>query len=355
MKIILDTTELYNDHWMRSPTLALLREIVQVSGDEVLIPSVVLAELDRQYEREVSRSIKELSSHHYRLKKLAPRSFTPRAQELPEAETLVAHYRKSVPTRLEALGIKTLDKEVLMPSLLNRALHGRRPFNQEGKKGFRDTLIWEQVLALACTDDAPITFITKNTKDFGGNNGLHGDLAQDLEKLKLPADKIRLVGSLHDFTREQAEAHLSRLVAVETELDTAQHPKISLSGIFETQISEIQSELEDDWGTQRLRDLLKWQSHDNEDVIVKEVTTFPTYGVEFAAIEVLKLEGKQLSISFMATFEVEVRTAPDSVSALEDRTRMASHDYEYVEVEMGLEAIVDSTTWQVSAFDVTSW
>src|SRR5258708_39963722 len=72
-----------------------------------------------------------------------------------------------------------------------RALAHRKPFDANGRVGYRDTLIWESILEIAKESDGEqIVFITGNSEDFGKSNQLHPDLIADLQGISKPADHV---------------------------------------------------------------------------------------------------------------------------------------------------------------------
>jgi hypothetical protein len=64
-------------------------------------------------------------------------------------------------------------------AILERCLAGRRPFSSDGKKGFRDAVIWESLVEIIKTPSKTI-FITSNTSDFGAHRKLHESLCEDI-------------------------------------------------------------------------------------------------------------------------------------------------------------------------------
>jgi PIN domain len=98
--------------------------------------------------------------------------------------------------------VKTPKPNTDVPTLLERSVAERRPFQSKGR-GFRDALIWETVLELAVDDE--VALVTDNWKDFakGDNNALHSDLKEDLTNRGLPEDRVQLVRSLEAFISVQ--------------------------------------------------------------------------------------------------------------------------------------------------------
>jgi predicted nucleic acid-binding protein len=92
--------------------------------------------------------------------------------------------------------------EVTHRAVAARALARRRPFDRLGHDGYRDTLVWETVLALARSrPGAHVVFVSRNSKDFAAEVSpgapLHPQLRDDVATLGAGAS-IELV---HDLGR----------------------------------------------------------------------------------------------------------------------------------------------------------
>jgi hypothetical protein len=70
--------------------------------------------------------------------------------------------------------------------LVRRAIERRRPFDDEGG-GYRDSLVWETILALLQEDESPIWLVSADGKAFweGKPGGLAYDLQEDLRARNL--------------------------------------------------------------------------------------------------------------------------------------------------------------------------
>jgi hypothetical protein len=90
-----------------------------------------------------------------------------------------------------------------------RALARRRPFDRLGHDGYRDTLVWESVLAHARSlpRGSRVAFVSRNSKDFAadgdeGSDALHPHLVQDVAaaageaEVELVRDLARLAARL---------------------------------------------------------------------------------------------------------------------------------------------------------------
>jgi hypothetical protein len=357
MKVILDTGALHNDHWLRGAPVRVLREILRQSGAKLLLPDVVVRELERQYAKQVKQAMSAAQSLN---EELLPPNHS-KITQLSEPSTWIEAQRREFGERLRWLGAEVLSSETITAaSLLERALDGRRPFNgEEGKKGFRDALIWQHVLQVASSCADHIVLVTLNTKDFCGPEGLHSDLREELKQRALAGGSIEVVVGLGAFNRREAAIHLGRLLDIENELQKSKHPSISLASILLANKEIVADELSDDTACE------KWAKHLESQWIERREhrTNFRVYGItldldaaKIDEIIVTTLDEDDLSIGFTARFAVEV-------SGLSDAWLYTKHDFEdtdkdeefSAEVEMSFEVIVNNRAGAEPLFSVTQW
>ena len=358
MIVVLDTSELWSDPWLRSAPVRLLHEILQKSGSRLVLPDVVVLELQRHYVKEVERSSSQVERHVRTLNRLRPRGQRPFIPDLPEPAAFAQAYGTGLIERVRELGGEVSASEGLsVPTLLERALEGRRPFNEDGKKGFRDTLIWEHVLRLASEGTETVVLVTSNTKDFCADGGLHPHLHDDLKRRGIAPERVRVVAGLGEFNRCEAEKHLRRLLDVEDALGKGKHAKLSLASMLSEYEDTITDHLDperhrDDWAD-ALEDRLNGY---RDNIRVDEITALFLEHADIDSIEVMKLDDGDVSISFVARFEVEVRCISDAriytKHDLDDYDRTEHH---CVEIEMSFEVVADPNSGEVRDFSVAGW
>jgi len=84
-----------------------------------------------------------------------------------KVQELVASYDAELRTRLNELGAVIISvPSVSHQVVLTRALEKRRPFDANGRDGYRDVLIWHSLLDVAELGHNGIVFVTSNTSDF---------------------------------------------------------------------------------------------------------------------------------------------------------------------------------------------
>jgi len=95
--------------------------------------------------------------------------------------------------------------------LVNRATNRTRPFDSQGS-GYRDSLIWESVVALAINADSKVILISED-KCFSNRKGeLHSDLVAELQAQGLPSEKVALMKSLDKLVDAHVRPQLKPII-----------------------------------------------------------------------------------------------------------------------------------------------
>lgn len=194
----------------------------------LVIPEVVLRELSRHWREKlqnevdkVNCSIKHLNEFLMQIKS------EPAAFEMIEPDRS-SYYDYAKTLFLDHCVEVSEVPEVSTEAILTRDLEVRKPFNRNGK-GFRDTLIWENIREICNGLQEPgpqVVFVTNNSGDFcephAGN--LHSDLRQEIgEKVRfdivvslkklLEHDAMApLVSALGERATEYAAEQIARLI-----------------------------------------------------------------------------------------------------------------------------------------------
>jgi hypothetical protein len=110
--------------------------------------------------------------------------------------------------------------EVTHEELVRRALAGRRPFDDHGRLGYRDTLIWYTVLEVA--RDGHRVILATEDGDFrsaDGAGGLHEHLIADLRQRGIDPERVSVVPSLAAIVQQVLEPALYLLKELNAQLD----------------------------------------------------------------------------------------------------------------------------------------
>jgi hypothetical protein len=250
MIVVIDTTELFKDPWLRGPSWLLLREFRWQEAASLVVPSIVIEEALNHFGERLGKALEGVQRSMAELQKLLPS----RSDLCPPAcdrEQAVADYKEVLTSRLWELGAQQPAYDgIALGAVVSRALQRRKPFDAKGA-GFRDALLWETVLQVAQGAAGPVTLITGNTNDFGPHGGLAEDLVADLVARGLPPDRVRVSGSLAAFIDEEVKPRLEKLEALRQAIEDGAFPHFDALDFFADAHREIAERLQEevmDWG-----------------------------------------------------------------------------------------------------------
>lgn len=199
MMIVLDSTALVSSNGLQSRYEQRLFAL-RGSGHTVVVPEVVIAELNGQYLRALNRTaaLLEEQKRHFAF---ADDSIRPQGNNLATAENLQRHnllVRHAIQSRR---GVIQTTPDTPHDELVRWAVERHPPFREDGS-GYRDALIWKTVKGLAA--NGPVAFVTDNVSDFGKGK-LRKELQKDLTESGIPLDRVRLYRTARDVLYDLVE------------------------------------------------------------------------------------------------------------------------------------------------------
>ncbi|MGG7308855.1 PIN domain-containing protein [Curtobacterium sp. AB451] len=240
--VVPDTNALFGHEWMTSVAGRNLVDLVKSGKCRVVLPRVVLDELDRQ-DRKTLKSKRDKAKVV-----LSEVGDDIRATAIDEAfDRLGAKTDASRDRLLATSGVSvTSVPEGRTQALVDRDLAARRPFMETlgGKKsyGFRDAVIWEIVLDVLEEDEDedanvdPVFFVSadKGFIDDVAPKELHRHLLEDLDARGIARDRLVLVEKVANVVEDvraavaEAEARAAEALAASTPADDEAHGLASL-------------------------------------------------------------------------------------------------------------------------------
>lgn len=205
MIIVLDTTAVMSDPRCSGLAWQVLVQAREAWGLRVVVPEVVVIEAVAGYQRRLQGSLVGLERWLDKqtalgLDHLASGLHEEIAKQAREYSDYLLSLFKDM--GLEIAAVPDVDHR----ELVERAAQRRKPCDENGD-GFRDTLNWLVVVALATEGDRQVVWVTANTKDFVSPDEprLHDDL---LEELGDAVGNVTWVGDLADAVLLVAERHV---------------------------------------------------------------------------------------------------------------------------------------------------
>jgi predicted nucleic acid-binding protein len=219
VRIVLDSSVVVEHDWnlAHNDAQALLAACDR-GAIELFVPQVVIEEVVNRYERRESKKIKALNDARAELRNMrGPRSGGELEGEAEGQPGYSMHLRKVI---RDAGGELPDFPEVTHKELVRRALGGRRPFNDAGRLGYRDTLIWYTILEIARDGDT-VVFATEDG-DFrpaDGADRLHDHLIADMRQRGIDPERVSVVPSLAAVVKQVLEPALYVLKELNAQLD----------------------------------------------------------------------------------------------------------------------------------------
>lgn len=199
MIIILDTNIFVRDYRLNGKDFRLFFDGIAKVQSNLCLPTIVLEEVENKFKEELASQIEQTNKPIRKLSRLLNRDVLLNVQNHQLQKEAIA-YREYLLETLTDVDVTLLPYPVVShEEIVRRALDRKRPFDSRGSVGYRDFLIWCNVLEALAQYQAPVIFITQNTSDFMEADGPHQDLLVDLEQRGIPSDRLIFCNSLDSF------------------------------------------------------------------------------------------------------------------------------------------------------------
>jgi hypothetical protein len=215
--VVLDANALKRDRFFSKHASRLLVREAREGRIRLVIPEVVLDEAINLYREDVSKQQVNITRATLELRQL-------RADPGIDVEALVvneplARYREFLGEIIAAAGATVAPyPSIAHTDVVDRALRRDRPFDPEGKDGYRDTLIWETIKQLARQHNHPIVLVSADPKAFSpgkDSSSLHRNLLSELQALGVAEDRVTRLSDVKDFT----DAHIPNVEPERVEIE----------------------------------------------------------------------------------------------------------------------------------------
>lgn len=190
--VVIDANAMWNQWLLSGKSWDDLHCLVEQDRIALYVPEVVVQEVVRGRRTDANDLVLDLVKIKLsRIEGLRQLGLaTDRKALRKQVQDRVANYDSYLRRRLGELGAVIVPiPSVSHQEILTRALQGRRPFDSEGRNGYRDVLIWHSLLEVVRFGHSRIVFVTNNTKDFCVDNPpeLRHELRDELANVSLRA------------------------------------------------------------------------------------------------------------------------------------------------------------------------
>lgn len=207
MKIVFDTNVTFQDWFLNSPNMSLLENYLKLTDSKLVIPKIIIEETINKYKEIIIKKNEALRG----LNGMLP--ISKKTNISLNMEEIIIEYSSEFSRRLEELKVyQPAYNNISHVDIVARDLSRRRPFQVSGK-GYRDSLLWENILNDIAKSDIKTFLITNNHQDFGGKDkiSLHENLLEDLHNRGLPTDSVQKYNTLSDFLDKKIKPDLQTL------------------------------------------------------------------------------------------------------------------------------------------------
>ncbi|TNV71596.1 hypothetical protein FGO68_gene15040 [Halteria grandinella] len=239
MIVIFDTTEFYTNLRLEGPNYMLLRTYLNKTSTIFVVPKIVFEETVNHFRERLLKHSKEVKDGLNNLSKLIAvtgYNFNPNLNQ----EEAVEKYRRELDSLILQMNGKVIGYEkVDVDKLVKRSLERRKPFDGDGKIGFRDAVLWETLLQELHGKDPNTTvyLISKNSKDFGTEEQLFKPLQLECVGVGMKETCVRLFNGLQSFIDSVVKPHLDTLDEIQDRLKQGEYKGFVLD-VFFTSASE---------------------------------------------------------------------------------------------------------------------
>jgi hypothetical protein len=176
--VAIDTTEFFDHPYLDSPRWKQLRTFLQRTNTTLIVPEVVVAETKRHFRTALTSALQKAEAAVANLKRFWGANSL--SIPVPDIDKACRDYEPKLERQLQQFGaIIAPYSDVSLTAIVERCLANKRPFDSNGRKGFRDAVIWESIL-VAVNLPGDTIFVTRNTSDFGEHGGLHESLREEI-------------------------------------------------------------------------------------------------------------------------------------------------------------------------------
>ena len=355
MHIFLDANSIIDQGYGSHAETKELFSIAGVWGHQVHVPQVALEEVVAYFSRTLSEKISAVRGQIGELSKFLGREleYPISSSDLYDETRL---FRERFENRLAVANVNIPKYPANShEEIVDRATSRTRPFDNDGS-GYRDTLLWFNILELTSEQDGQIILVSRDNDFRGSGDSLHNHLVEDLTSNGQPSDRVVLAKSVKDLMNQYiypsvqnafADDPLGKLTALGFDVE-------------ETIILGIQSSpLVTDWEPCELGFSLDAESTILDSV--EEISNLNVDGVRQAPGDKFFVD---ITCEFVGTFEIAVPSADWIVLEDNPRLRLMDPDWNDNEVlaatslgfrcELGLEINpLDTKEYTVQIFTIS--
>lgn len=247
MDVVIDSTEFFNDYRVRGTSFEFLAKYLADTSSSLFIPRIVFEETVNHFKEHLTSHVNNSKRELFNVRRIL--DSTQKILEFEvDIEKSTEEYQQYLKTRIEELNGTVIEYDkITLSDIVQRSLQRQKPFDREGRKGFRDAIIWETILKNILSNiknDIQIALISNNSNDFGKDDTLDDELVAELERLDKEPNIIKLFNGMKSFVDKEIKPTLNKLDDIKNQLKKKHfYKKFDLTDFFLNSQAEIQEEL----------------------------------------------------------------------------------------------------------------
>jgi predicted nucleic acid-binding protein len=202
MQVILDSNVIVDGDWNLAQTSAQALLAACRRGEiELFVPQIVISEVTRSFKDREEKKLRTLNDARAALREL--RGLRAEAGELAGDLTSKPGYVTHLVTAIRQAGGQVIEyPEVAHRDLVERALLREAPFDNAGRAGYRDALIWHNVLDVARSGQLVVFATDDNDFREPKSEKLNSRMVEDLQRRGIDPGRVSLARSLKEVVEE---------------------------------------------------------------------------------------------------------------------------------------------------------
>jgi hypothetical protein len=235
--IVADSTVFISDYYLRSNTYDFFSEKCASGKFKLFVPQVVIDEVLNHRRKDAEECKSSLKKAYKDVNKYFLNAPT---NPIDDNYLLLAYeeYSSYFYQQLKELKTTILPyPKITHEDMVKKALAARKPFTNDGKIGYRDALIWSNIVELLSVK-SEIIFLTANSSDFAHNDELHGHLKEELTSIGVPENSVILIKDLRTLEQLYAKGEYRLLEDVKDEINEDRFSNFSLWKFIDNELAE---------------------------------------------------------------------------------------------------------------------
>lgn len=241
--IIFDTNCFWNKYYLNDPILSsTIKLCLNSEGLQFVLPEIVKEEVKNNFKKQLQKRFSRIKDdiNWYNNNTSRNEAFL---NEDQFTEDIINYHAVLEKIISDYDIIEFAYPKYNHSAIVNRNLKRLKPFS-DNDSGYKDTLIWLNIIDYLSNTDDSVIFVSENKSDFGKQNTLDKELLEELTQLEIEHGRIRYYNSLNSFFDEIVKPQLQVLDILD-DIRNDVYDNFDFDAYIEENIQEMLSEKQD--------------------------------------------------------------------------------------------------------------